>query len=261
MPSPRPEGRGFWLLLSSGFLLFAILPLLALVGAALSGRPWLRLAHPALRAALRLSLWTSASATLLAVLLGVPVAYLLARFTFRGRAVLEVLVDLPLVLPPVVAGLGLLLAFGRLSLWGPWLERGGVGLPYSSAAVVLAQTFLATPLFIRAAKAGFQGVPRVLEEAAHGLGHGPWSVFWRIQVPLAGPALLAGMVLAWARALGEFGATLMVAGNLPGLSQTLPVLCALGQDVSLTLAVGLVSLTLAGLALGLLRAVEARWNG
>lgn len=258
----RREGRWIWMALSSGFVLMASLPLAALVWGALPGQPLRRLADPLVREALRLSLLTSATATCLAVLLGLPVAYLLARYRFRGRALLEVLIDLPLTLPPVVAGLGLLLAFGRMSLLGQGLELLGIRLAFSTAAVVLAQTFLATPLFIRAAKAGFQSLPRELEEAAHGLGRGPWSVFWRVSLPCARPALLAGLVLAWARALGEFGATLMFAGNLPGVTQTLPlaVLSALDQDLSLALAVGLVSLTLACLALGLLRAVEARWG-
>ena len=258
----RTEGRWLWVTLSTGFVLLAALPLAALVWGALPGQPLRLLADPLVREALRLSLITSAAAAFLAVGLGLPVAYLLARYTFRGRAALEVLLDLPLTLPPVVAGLGLLLAFGRMSLLGGWLEGLGLHLAFSTAAVVLAQTFLATPLFIRAAKAGFQAVPRELEEAAHGLGRGPWSVFWRVSLPFARPALVAGVVLAWARALGEFGATLMFAGNLPGVTQTLPlaVLSALDQNLSLALAVGLVSLTLACVALGLLRVVEARWK-
>lgn len=258
----RSEGRWLWMALSSGFVLLAALPLAALVWGALPGQPLRLLGDPLVREALRLSLITSASATVLAVLLGLPVAYLLARYTFRGRAALEVLLDLPLTLPPVVAGLGLLLAFGRMSLLGGWLEGLGLHLAFSTVAVVLAQTFLATPLFIRAAKAGFQAVPRELEEAAQGLGRAPWFVFWRVSLPIARPALVAGVVLAWARALGEFGATLMFAGNLPGVTQTLPlaVLSALDQNLSLALAVGLVSLTLACLALGLLRVVEGRWK-
>lgn len=262
-PAGREEGRGVWMGLSLGFILLSGLPLGALVWGALPGQPLRLLSDPLVREALVLSLATSAAATLAAVLLGLPVAYLLARYRFRGKAFLEVLLDLPLTLPPVVAGLGLLLAFGRLSLLGRCLEGFGLRLAFSTAAVVMAQTFLATPLFIRAAKAGFQAVPRDLEEAAHGLGRGPWAVFWRVSLPLARPALLAGVVLAWARALGEFGATLMFAGNLRGVSQTLPlaVLSALDQDLSLALAVGLVSLSLAVLALGLLRALEARWKG
>lgn len=262
MSAPRREGRGLWLLASSGFVLLALLPIAALLLSALPRGPWAQLRDPALRQALRLSLETSAISALLSCLLGLPVAALLARHGFPGRALLETLLDLPLTLPPVVAGLGLLLAFGRMGLLGRHLEAMGIRIAFSSAAVVLAQTFMAAPLFVRAARAGLEQVPRVYEEASLACGRTPWQTFWRVSLPLARPALLAGLVLAWARALSEFGATLMFAGNLPGVSQTLPLAVESALDVSLglALAVALVSLALAFLALLLLRLLERRWK-
>jgi molybdate transport system permease protein len=209
------------------------------------------------RQAIGLSLRTSAAAIGLAVGLGTPVAYLLARRQFRLRRLLEVLVDLPIVLPPAVAGLALLMAFGRNGLLGKALESLGLSLPFSPAAVVLAQTFVAAPYYIRAASIGFSHVETELEQAAAIDGAGPWQVFWHVTAPLAWSGLVSGAALTWARALGEFGATIIFAGNFPGRTQTMPLAIYLGfqldLDVALTLSVVLVGLS--SLALVLARVV------
>lgn len=260
--SVRHEGR---ILLWAGtafFLLFALAPLLALALAAVPARPLDRLREPEVLEALRLSLGTSLAATVASVLLGLAPAYLLARERFRGRELVDTLVDLPMTLPPVVAGVALLLVFGRAGLLGRWLEAAGVRVAFTTVAVVLAQTFMAAPFFIRAARAGFEAVPESLEHAALTLGRGRWSVFWTVTVPLAAPALLAGMVLAWARALSEFGATMMFAGNLPGVSQTLPlaVMTAMESDLSLAVALSALSAALAGGALLGARRLSRGWT-
>ncbi|HTE16953.1 MAG TPA: ABC transporter permease [Armatimonadota bacterium] len=258
----RPEGR-LWLWLGSlFFLILALLPLVALVWASVPAQPLQRLREPVVQQALWLSLGTSATSTVLCVLMGLPVAYLLARHRFPGRDLLDTLIDLPMTLPPVVAGLALLLTFGRMGLLGRYLEAGGVRIAFSTAAVVLAQTFMAAPFFIRAARAGFQSVPLDLEHAAMTLGRNRWSVFWSISVPLAAPALLAGTVLAWARALSEFGATLVFAGNFPGMTQTLPlaVMSEFERELESAVAVAVVSLALALGALAGARVVAGRWN-
>jgi molybdate transport system permease protein len=253
-PGERREGRGLLWLASSVFLAFALLPLVALVGSAVPGEPLRYLGDPMLRQALRLTAVTSLIATVLVVSTGLPVAYLLARFPFRGREALDTLIDLPMTLPPVVAGVALLLAFGRAGWVGQHVEPLVSGLlgrevriPLTTTAVVLAQWFMAAPFFIRSARAGFEAVPVQLEHAAMTLGRHRWSVFWSVTVPLAAPALLAGIVLAWARAVSEFGATLMFAGSLPGVTQTLPlaVMGAMEIDLDLAIALSVVSLVLA----------------
>jgi molybdate transport system permease protein len=173
--------------------------------------------------ALRLSIVTTAVTLALAVALGTPLAYALARRAFPGAALVETLVDLPIVLPPAVAGLGLLLAFGRRGPIGGALETLGIELSFTTVAVVLAQLFVAAPLFIRAARAGLAAVDTEIQDAARVDGAGEAAVFALVTVPLAGSALAAGAVLCWARALGEFGATIMFAGNVEGVTQTLPL--------------------------------------
>jgi molybdate transport system permease protein len=247
----RPEGRALLWVGAGLFLLFTLLPLFALLLAAIPAQPLKRLQDPIVRSALRLSLFTSLTSTLLCVVMGLPVAYLLARFRFRGRELLDTLIDLPMTMPPVVAGVALLLTFGRMGLLGRYLEAVGVRVAFSTTAVVLAQTFMAAPFFLRAARAGFEAVPLGLEHAAMTLGRNRWGVFWSVSLPLAGPALLAGVVLAWARALSEFGATMMFAGNLAGVTQTLPLAVMGAMEMDLRLAVSLSVLSLA-LAFGAL---------
>ncbi len=174
--------------------------------------------------ALLLSLVTTACSLTLTVAVGLPLALVLARRRFRGAWLLETIVDLPIVLPPSVAGLALLLLLGRRGLLGAPLEILGVTIPFTTIAVVLAQTFVSAPFFIRSARAGFARVDRDLEDAARVDGARERDLLRWITVPLAAPALAAGLVMAWARALGEFGATIMFAGNVAGRTQTLPLL-------------------------------------
>jgi molybdate transport system permease protein len=173
--------------------------------------------------AVRLSLLSTLVVLVLTLAFGSPLALVLARSRFRGIGVIDSVVDLPIVLPPAVAGLALLLTFGRRGLLGGPLAAIGVELPFTTAAVVLASLFVAAPFYVRAARAGFLGVPRELEEAARVEGATELQVFRYITAPVAAPALFGGAILAWARALGEFGATIMFAGILQGITQTLPL--------------------------------------
>ena len=177
----------------------------------------------ALRDALILSVWTSLVALVVIIVFGTPIAYVLARWRFPGDRVVDALIDLPIILPPAVAGIALLTAFGRRGILGDPLERLGITLGFSTAAVVIAQIFVSAPFYIRTARAGFLRVDRTLEEAASDLGASPVRVFWLVTLPLCRGSLLAGGVLAWARALGEFGATIMFAGNRQGVTQTMPL--------------------------------------
>jgi molybdate transport system permease protein len=241
---------GLWLA-SSVLVAFILLPLGALFFVLPPRELLEHLASPAALRALGVTLKTTFVATALAVLLGTPLAYVLARGTFRGRELLDSLVDLPVTIPPVVVGVALLLAFGRRGLLGRTLDLWGYPVPFTAAAVVMAQLFIASPFFVKAARAGFEGVDGRLEAAARTLGASRWRVFWTITVPLARPALVSGILLAWARALSEFGATMMFAGNFPGRTQTLTlaVMTALESDLDAAVAVAALSLVLALLAL------------
>jgi molybdate transport system permease protein len=195
-------------------------------------------------AALRLSLVTATLSTLLAVIFGTPVAYLLARYQTTLLQLVDILVDLPLVLPPAVAGIALLMAFGRASIPGQVLDSVGVSLPFTTAAVVVAQTFVATPFYIRAAKAGFVGVNPKLEIISATLGESSTGTFFRVTLPLARKTLLGGVVMAWARALGEFGATILFAGNFIGRTQTMPLAIYTALQTDLNTALVLASILL-----------------
>jgi len=205
--------------------------------------------------AIGLSLRTTAVSMILVVLLGTPLAFLLARVTFPLKRLLTVFVELPIVLPPVVAGLALLSAFGRRGLLGSPLALLGVSIPFTWVAVVLAQVFVAAPFYIRAAQVRFAALPRELEEAASIDGADGWRMFWHVIRPLSSRALAAGLVLSWARALGEFGATILFAGNLAGRTQTMPLLIygALERDLNATYVSAMVLLALAMLAFGVTR--------
>ncbi len=195
---------------------FLALPVIALIIRAATGGGTL---DGQIVDALRLSLITTCASLAITLGFGTPLAWLLARRSFPARRLVELVVDLPIVLPPAVAGLGLLLLLGRR---GPF---GSIGLEvaFTTTAVVLAQTFVAAPFYVRAARAAFATIQRDLEDAARIDGGDDWAVFWRVTVPLAAPVLAGGAILAWARALGEFGATIMFAGNVVGLTQTLPL--------------------------------------
>jgi len=218
-------------------LIFLVLPVAAiLVKVARATAPLDALGSSVVTEALRLSLITSSISAAVAAVLGTPVAFLLARYRFPGRAVVDSLVDLPMVLPPAVAGLGLLMAFGRRGILGGALHVLGLDLAFTTAAVVMAQTFVAAPFYIRSAKAGFEGVDRELERVSATLGSSRLRTFFRVTVPLAGPALMGGAVMAWARALGEFGATIMFAGNTIGRTQTMPLAIYIAFQDDLTAA-------------------------
>lgn len=202
---------------------FVLLPAVGL----LSRMPWgglaARLGSPVVADAARISLIVATGAATLAGILGLPLAWVLARVPFPGRALLRPLVVLPLVLPPVVAGIGLLAAFGRRGILGGPLRAIGVELPFTTAAAVLASAFVAFPLFVLPVEAGIRSLDARLEEAAATMGASRWYTLRRVVVPCLAPSLSSGFVLAWARALGEFGATIMFAGNLRGRTQTLPL--------------------------------------
>jgi molybdate transport system permease protein len=205
-------------------LAFLVLPLVGLVVRA----PWStlpqRLTEPGVLTALRLSLQTATIATVVCVVTGVPLAWLLARVEFPGRRVVRALVTVPLVLPPVVGGVALLLVFGRRGLLGAWLDRTfGITLPFTTTGVVIAEAFVAMPFLIIAVEGALRGADARYEEAAATLGAGRWTTFTHITLPLVAPGIAAGAVLCWARALGEFGATITFAGNYPGITQTMPL--------------------------------------
>jgi len=211
------------------------------------------------RDALRLSLITSLSATGIAVALGVPLAWVQARVDYPGKRVVRALTVLPMVLPPVVGGVALLLAFGRRGLVGGPLDRVGVNLPFTMAGAIMAETFVSMPFLVLTLEAAFRSTDRRLEDAARTLGAGRFTVFRRVTLPLAAPALVAGTLLCWARALGEFGATITFAGNLPGATQTLPLFVYVklegsGPESAITL-----SLVLLGVSLAVIVGMRDRW--
>ena len=236
-------------------VLFLTLPLVAIVLRALPAGPkaWL---DPATLDALQLSLWTASLSAVLSIVIGTPVAYVLAREKFAGKTLVDTLVDLPMILPPAVAGIALLMAFGRRGLLGPALSSIGIELPFTTAAVVMAETFVAAPFYVRAAKAGFASVDRGLEQMSAVLGVSPLRTFFRVTLPLAGPSLFGGALMTWARALGEFGATIMFAGNFQGRTQTMPLAIYIGLESNLESALAL-SVILIVVSFGILAAVRA----
>ncbi len=218
------RGRRGLVLLALPLVLFLAIPVVGLVARAVLGGGLLAaLASPVVVDALALSLVTTAVSLVLTLVLGTPLAFLLARRSFRGSSIVETIVDLPIVLPPSVAGLALLFVFGRRGLLGDALDVFGVAIPFTTVAVILAQTFVAAPFFVRSARAGIAAVDRDTEDAARVDGATERDVFRLVTAPLAGAALAAGAVMSWSRALGEFGATIMFAGNIEGRTQTLPL--------------------------------------
>lgn len=201
-----------------------VLPLLGLVTRVPVGRLLSLLGSEGVRQAVGLSLITSSTALLIATVLGVPLAWLLARRRFRGRGLVRALAVMPMVLPPVVGGVALLLAFGRRGLvGGPLADAVGITLPFTTAGAVLAATFVSMPFLVVTVEAGLRQADRGLEDAAATLGATRWTIYRRVTLPQIAPAVAAGMVLCWARALGEFGATITFAGSLPGRTQTMPL--------------------------------------
>lgn len=247
------------LLTAIAVALFA-LPILAIVTSA----PWSRLLEQLrsvpVQQALGLSLISSFGAVLLAVLLGLPLALWLSQSTSLLRTIVRIIVTLPIVLPPVTAGIALLLAYGRSSLVGAQFERWfGFSLPFSTAATVVAAAYMGMPFFVLSVEAGLRALdPRYLDAAAS-LGAGPWRRLWSVTLPMIQPSLRTGILLCFARALGEYCATQMFAGNLPGSTRTLPLACAVAMEVDPELAIGL-SLILASLSIAVLFVLRHSWT-
>jgi molybdate transport system permease protein len=217
--------------------------------------------EPGVLTALRLSLVTATLATAVSLLLGVPLAWILARTDFPGRRVVRALVTVPLVLPPVVGGVALLLVFGRNGLLGAGLsEAFGISLPFTTAGVVVAEAFVAMPFLVISVEGALRGSDARYEEAAATLGAGRWTAFRRVTLPLVAPGVAAGAVLCWARALGEFGATITFAGNFPGRTQTMPLAVYLALEQDLDAAIVL-SLVLLAVSVAVLAALRERWVG
>jgi len=251
-----------WIFVLPSILLLALLalPILALLWRAGIGGMLQHAADANAVSALRLSLVTSTLSVVLTLITGTPLAFVLARRKFRGKALLELLIDLPVVLPPSVAGIALLIAFGRQGMFGEWLALFGISLPFTTAAVILAQTFVSAPLFVRAARIGFAEIDVPLHEAAYVEGGNEWQLFRYVMIPLAGRAILGGAILAWTRALGEFGATILFAGNLEGVTQTMPLAIYLGLERGLGVAIAL-SAILVLASIFLLVAIRRLENG
>ncbi|HAS09825.1 ABC transporter permease [Acidimicrobiia bacterium EGI L10123] len=257
----RTRNRAPWVLLplAAVGVAFIVLPLVAL----LQRTPWgdlgRLLGDPVVTDALRLSLVSALVATVLSLLVGVPLAWVLARTDFPGRAVVRALVTLPMVLPPVVGGAALLFAFGRRGLLGePIYDGTGFLLPFSLWGVIAANTFVAMPFLVITVEAGLRSADERYEDAAATLGASRWTIFRRITVPNAMPAVLAGAVLCWARALGEFGATVTFAGNLQGRTQTMPLAVFLALESDRDAAIAL-SLVLIAVSLAVLIPLRDRW--
>jgi len=226
-----------WKLLALPLVFFIAVPLLALLTRIPISQLIDNLKQEQIRQAITLSLTTSTTTALVTLLFGTPVAYLLAHRRFRFYRVLDTLIDLPTVLPPSVAGVSLLMAFGRRGMFGAWLTSMGVNIPFTFIAVIMAQTFVASSLYIKAATIGFVNIDPELKQAAALDGANRWEIFRYIVLPLAWMSILSGSVMTWARALGEFGATIIFAGNFPGRTQTMPLSIYIGFEIDLDVAI------------------------
>jgi molybdate transport system permease protein len=240
---------------------FLVLPLVGLLVRA----PWSaldeQLTAPGVGQALRLSLLSATAATAVSLVLGVPLAWVLARSRIRGRTVLRALVTVPLVLPPVVGGVALFLVLGRQGIVGSWLDDAfGITIPFTTAAVVIAQTFVAMPFLVVSVEGALRAADARFEDVAATLGADRWTTFRRVTLPMVAPGVAAGAVLCWARALGEFGATITFAGNFPGTTQTMPTAVYLALQSEPEAAVVL-SLVLLAVSLATLLLLRDRWLG
>ena len=237
----------FWKILALPLLLFIAIPLVALFAHVSITDLMKNLNQRQVIEAISLSLVTSFTATFITLIFGTPVAYLLAQRRSRSHRLVDTLIDLPLVLPPSVAGVALLMAFGRNGMIGGWLSAIGIEIPFTMTAVIMAQVFIASPFYVKAASIGFSVIDPELKQAASLDGAGNWRIFREIDLPLSRMALLSGSVMTWARALGEFGATIIFAGNFPGRTQTMPLAIYMGfeidMEVALTLSVILIGLS------------------
>lgn len=241
-------------------ILFFTLPLISLLLRITPEEFISAILEPDVSNAILLSLITAGTATVIIVLLGTPLAYLNARVEYPGRTFVETLLDLPIVLPPSVAGLALLVLFGRRGLIGGYLHDAGITIIFTTLAVIIAQVFVAGPLYIRQAKSAFAMVDQVYESAARTLGGTPLTTFLKVTVPLAWTGLVSGVILGFARAIGEFGATIMVAGNLPGKTQTMPLAIygMMQSDLTASIALSLVLIGISCIILVLIRVLSGR---
>jgi molybdate transport system permease protein len=249
------------LVLAAVAVLFFALPFVGLLWRAPWSDAWAKLTSPDSRTALRLSIVCSLWATALSILFGVPLAWVLARCEFPGRAAVRAICTLSMVLPPVVGGVALFFALGRRGLVGQYLDRWfDIRLPFTTAGVVVAQTFVAMPFLVLTVEAALRQLDPRFEDAARTLGASRWYAFRRVTLPAARPGLVAGAVLAWARALGEFGATITFAGNFPGTTQTLPLVTYLRLESNPPEAIVL-SLLLVVVSFAVLLVLRERWIG
>lgn len=248
----------FYLITFSGLILlflYLTLPLLALFLKTTPEKILLTLTEPVVIQSLMLSLITTIITTIVLVIIGTPVAFIQSRYPYPGKKIVDTFIDLPLVLPPAVAGLALLLLWGRMGILGKYLAVFGFTIPFTTLAVVMSQIFVASPLYIRQARSLFTQLEKGYEEVASTLGAGPFRVFCTITLPLCSYGLISGAIMAFARALGEFGATIMFAGNLPGVTQTMPlaIYTAMQKDVNAAVTI---SLLLVGISLALMLMVR-----
>jgi molybdate transport system permease protein len=257
-PPHRPPYGAY--LIAAVAVAFFVLPLIGLVQRAPWSHLWSDLTTPAAKDALRLSLECSLGATVLSVLFGVPLAWVLARGEFVGRRLTRAVVLLPMILPPVVGGVALFFAFGRRGVVGQYLDHWfGVSLPFTTLGAVIAETFVAMPFLVITVEAGLRGLDGRYEDAATTLGASRWTVFRRVTIPLIAPSLIAGAALAWARALGEFGATITFAGNLQGKTQTMPLAIFLAFEESSPETAIALSLVLVVVSIVVLATLRDRW--
>ena len=233
-----------WSILALPLILFFTIPILAIFLKTPLAGLLQTLNDAQTRQAISLSLFTSAATTLLSIVLGTPVAMLLSSKT-PAYQYLDTLLDLPTVLPPSVAGIALLMAFGRKGIFGSLFTAMGVNIPFTVLAVIMAQTFVASSYYIKAAYLGFSAVSLDLKQAAALDGANRWHIFWRITMPMSWSSLLSGAVMTWARSLGEFGATIIFAGNFPGRTQTMPLAIYIGFQIDLNVALTLAVILIA----------------
>lgn len=267
MSAPERKRRllrkdGLWKLTALPLFLFILIPLAALFLRANPADIWSHLQMQQVRQAIQLSLLTSTFTVVLTVVFGTPVAYYLSHRHYRFYRLLDTLVDLPTVLPPAVAGVALLIAFGRRGLLGEWFNAIGLSIPFTTLAVILAQTFIAAPLYIKSAALGFASVDCELRKAAALDGANRWQTFTHIMVPMAWMSILSGGVMTWARALGEFGATIIFAGNFPGRTQTMPLAIYIGfeLDLNVALTLSVILIVLSVLTLALVKGLLYQWS-
>ena len=261
MPAKMPNPIRSWrlILLAIPLLALIVVPPFALLARTSPGTILRYLGTSAVMQAIVLSLWTSAASLLVTVIFGTPLAYVLGRGKFFGKGVLEVLIDWPIVLPPAVAGIALLMTLGRRGLIGGWLERVGIEIPFTPIAVIIAQTFVSCPYYIKAASVGFSSINQGILDAAALDGASAIQRFADVTVPLAFRSLMVGGALTWSRALGEFGATIIFAGNYPGRTQTMPLAVYIGFEIDIHQALTLAAILLI-ISFGLLMGIRAAYS-